>query len=101
MIDCFIKTCKPFKRIAILKTLVLFLEESMLFLSVSKQKLYGKTFSNVKTKINSNFAVKVARSSNHSFLMSIQWNERSSQHCILMSFCTEFSKAKVFPCEYR
>ena len=26
---------------------------------------------------------------------------RSSQPCISMNFCTEFSKAQVFPCEYR
>ena len=25
-------------------------------------------------------------------------NVRSSQPCILMNFCTEFSKAQVFPC---
>ena len=24
-----------------------------------------------------------------------------SKHCISMNFCTEFSKAQVFPCEYR
>ena len=28
-------------------------------------------------------------------------NVRSSQPCISMNFCTEFSKAQVFPCEYR
>ena len=28
-------------------------------------------------------------------------NVRSSQSCISMNFCTEFSKAQVFPCEYR
>ena len=27
-------------------------------------------------------------------------NVRSSQPCISMSFCTEFSKAQVFPCQY-
>ena len=27
-------------------------------------------------------------------------NVRSSQHCISTNFCTEFSKAQVFPCEY-
>ena len=27
-------------------------------------------------------------------------NVRSSQVCILMNFCTEFSKVKVLPCEY-
>ena len=25
---------------------------------------------------------------------------RSSQPCISMNFCTEFSKVEVFPCEY-
>ena len=28
-------------------------------------------------------------------------NVRSSQPCTSMNFCTEFSKAKVFPYEYR
>ena len=28
-------------------------------------------------------------------------NVRSSQPRISMNFCTEFSKAQVFPCEYR
>ena len=28
-------------------------------------------------------------------------NVRSSKPCISMNFCAEFSKAKIFPCEYR
>ena len=28
-------------------------------------------------------------------------NVTSSQPCISMNFCTEFSKGQVFPCEYR
>ena len=27
-------------------------------------------------------------------------NARSSQSCISMDFCTEFSKAQALPCEY-
>ena len=88
----------------------------MLFLLVLKWKLQEKAFSNVKTKTNSNFAVR----SNHSFLLSIWWirlfrhlydngikrlnwlcrhmkNVRSGQPCISINFCTEFSKAQVFP----
>ena len=28
-------------------------------------------------------------------------NVRNNQPCTSMNFCTEFSKAKVLPCEYR
>ena len=79
-------------------------------------------YSNVKTKTNSSFGVKFTERSNHSFLPPIWWtrfsdictiielkefnwlckhvkNVRSSQPCILMNFCTEFSKAQVLPCE--
>ena len=38
-----------------------------------KMKTLKKAFSNVKTKTNLNFAVKLAESSNHSFLLSIWW----------------------------
>ena len=33
--------------------------------------------------------------------VNIMKNVRSSQPCISMNFCTEFSKAQVLPCEYR
>ena len=73
-------------------------------------------FSNVKTKINSSFAVKVTERSNHSFLLSTWWitffrhlydnrikstwlckhmkNVRSSRPCISMNICTESSSSK-------
>ena len=38
-----------------------------------KMKTLKKAFSNVNTKTNLNFAVKLAESSNHSFLLSIWW----------------------------
>ena len=44
------------------------LEEPMVFLLALKWKL-RKTFSNVKTKTNSGFAVKVTERSNHSFVL--------------------------------
>ena len=39
-----------------------------------KIKTLKKSFSSVKTKTNPNFAVKLAESSNHSFLLSIWWS---------------------------
>ena len=48
-----------------------FLEEPMLFLLALKWNLWEKAFSSVKTKTNSNFAVKLAEMSNHSFLLPI------------------------------
>ena len=72
--DCHIKICRSVIRRAILKIpWYRFLEESMLFLLALKWKLWEKVFSNVKTKINSNFAVKVTERSNHSFLLSVWW----------------------------
>ena len=44
-----------------------FVEEPMLFLLVLKYNLSEKGFSCVKTKTNSNFAVKVSERSNRSF----------------------------------
>ena len=81
-------------------------------------------FSNVETKTNLSFAVKVTERSNHSFyclfdesrfsdicrimelkelnsLCKHMKNVRCSQPCISMNFCTEFSKAQVLQCEYR
>ena len=74
-----------------------FLEELMLFPLALKWKLYEKAFSNVKTKTNSIFAVKVTERSNHPFLLSIWWITffRNLYEC-----CIEFSKSQVFPCEY-
>ena len=46
-----------------------FLEEPLLFLLALKWILLEKAFSSVKTKTNPNFAVKLARRSNHSFLL--------------------------------
>ena len=45
----------------------------MLFLLALKWNLWEKAFSNVKTKTNPNFAVKLAGRSNHLFLLSIWW----------------------------
>ena len=44
-----------------------FVEEPMLFLLILKYDLWEKGFSCVKTKTNSNFAVKVSEKSNCSF----------------------------------
>ena len=49
-----------------------FLEESMLFLLALKLNLSEKVYSTVKTKTNQNFAVKLAKRSNHSFLRKSQ-----------------------------
>ena len=48
-----------------------FLEEPMLFLLIVKSKLSEKAFSNVKTKTNTNFAVKLTKKGNHSCLLCI------------------------------
>ena len=50
-----------------------FLEEPMLFLLALKWNLQEKAFSSVKTKTNSNFTVKLADRSIHSFFLSIWW----------------------------
>ena len=51
-----------------------FLEEPMLFLLALKWNLKEKAFSSVKTKTNSNFAVKLSGKSNHSFFTSYFMN---------------------------
>ena len=96
-----------------------FLEEHMLFLLALKWKLQEKGFSNVKTKFNSSFAVKVTERRNHSFLLSIWWisffrlstiielnelnwlrkhmkNFRSSQPIISMNFLMNLVRHKFF-----
>ena len=66
----FPKTGQSLKRRAILIIPgTFFLEEPMLFLLSLKWKLWEKPFSNVKTKTNSSFAVKVTERSNDSFLL--------------------------------
>ena len=50
-----------------------FLVVNIVFLLALKWKLLEKAFSNVKTKTNSSFAVKVTERSNHLFLLSIWW----------------------------
>ena len=45
----------------------------MLFLLALKWNLKEKAFSSVKAKTNSNFVVKLAKRSNHSFLLPIKW----------------------------
>ena len=73
-IDCHIKTCRSLKRRGIFENpKYCFLEESTFFLLALKWNFQDEAFSNVKTKINSNFAVKLVERSNHSFLLSIWW----------------------------
>ena len=55
-----------------------FLEEPKFFLLAWKWNLEQKAFFSVKTKTNPNFAVKLAGSSNHSFLLSIWWRHFSN-----------------------
>ena len=51
------------------KFLVLLFKKIMFFLLALKSNLLEKTFPSVKTKTNSNFAVKLAERINHSFLL--------------------------------
>ena len=60
----------------------LFLEESMLFLLAWKWNLQEKASSSVKSKANSNFAIKLAERSNHSFLLSV-WSITFFKHLIM------------------
>ena len=75
--------------------------ESMFFLLALKWNLQEKVFFCVKTKTNSNFAVKPAERSNRSF--SVHWlckqikKVRTSQASVSMNSCTELSKAHFFP----
>ena len=64
-----------------------FLEKLMLFLLALKWNLFfffWKAFSHVKTKANSNIAVKLTEMSNHSFLLSIRWIPFFKHLCSLM-----------------
>ena len=70
--DCHLKIGRPLKRRAILKTLVLFLEEPLLFLFALKWNLSEKSFSSVKTKNNPNFGVKLCWKDNL-FIFTVYW----------------------------
>ena len=104
------------------KSLVPFFRRTYALSAGFKTKLLRKAFSSVKTKANSNFALKLAERSNHSFLLSIWWitffkhlySYYMIMECIELNWlckhlkkvqpsshsCTELRKT-VFPCEYR
>ena len=76
----------------------------MPFLLALKWKLSEKAFSNVKTKTNSSFAVKVTERSNHSFLLSIWWicvNILKTSEAANLVFQWIFVLNQVLPLEHR
>ena len=102
------------------KSLVSFFRRTYTLSVGFKIKTPKKTFSNVKTKTNSSFAVKEATIHFYCLfdescfpgmydkgIKELIWlckhmkNVRSSQACLSMIFCTEFGKAQVLSCEHR
>ena len=117
--DCLIKTRRSLKRRAILKIPSKVFQKNPCFLLALKWKLKEKALSNVKTKTNSSFAVKVTEKKQP--LLSIWWithdngiictiielkelnwlckhmkNVRSSQPCISANFCNEFNWKSIW-----